>query len=86
MFYLVVGLLPAVFHVLWFVHAHSQFDLEILVGASLGHGHLMELRLFGAVWCRVEDNLHSKETTKCKTHLLMRLIVQQRQLMCGGGW
>lgn len=36
-------LLPRVFHVLRFVHANSQFDLEIMVGASLGQGHLMQL-------------------------------------------
>lgn len=52
---------PAVLHVLWLVHTYGQFDLEILVRASLGHGHLMELRLLGAVGCRVEDNLRSKE-------------------------
>lgn len=40
--YLAVYLLPAMFHVLWFVHTYSQFDLQILVGARLSHSHLME--------------------------------------------
>lgn len=35
-------LLPAVFHVLWFVHTYGQFDPQILVRARLGHSHLME--------------------------------------------
>lgn len=39
---LTVGRLPAVFHVLWFVHTYGQFDLEILVRAGLGHSHFME--------------------------------------------
>ena len=41
--HMAASLLPAVFHVLWFVHTYGQFDLEILVGASFGHGHLVEL-------------------------------------------
>lgn len=40
--YLAAYHLPTVFHVLWFVHTYGQFDLQILVGARLGHGHLME--------------------------------------------
>lgn len=43
MAYLGAHLLPAVFHVLWFVHTYGQFDPQILVRARLGHGHLMEL-------------------------------------------
>lgn len=58
MVYLAACLLPAVFHVLWFVHTDGQFDPEILVGASLGDSHLMELGLLGAVRSWVEDNLH----------------------------
>lgn len=56
--------LPAVFHILGFVHANGQFDPEVLVGASLGQGHLMEFRLLGAVWSRVEDNLQIKQKKK----------------------
>lgn len=58
---------PAVFHVLGFVHPYGQFDLQILVGARLGHSHLMEFRLFGAVGSRVEDNLHSKQKDTATT-------------------
>lgn len=46
-------------HVLWFVHTYGQFDLQILVRARLGHCHLMELWLLGAVRSWVEDDLHS---------------------------
>lgn len=56
--------LPAVFHILGFVHANGQFDPEVLVGASLGQGHLMEFRLLRAVRSRVEDNLQIKQIKK----------------------
>lgn len=55
------SLLPTVFHVLWFVHANGQFDLQVLVGARLCHSHLMELRLLGAVGGWVEDDLRFKK-------------------------
>lgn len=58
---LAVRLLPAVFHVLWFVHTYGQFDPQILVGACLGHGHLVELGLLGAVRSWMQDNLHSNK-------------------------
>ena len=48
------------FHVLWFVHANGQFDLEIVVGAGLGQSHLVQLRRLGAVGSRVKDDLRSK--------------------------
>lgn len=44
-------------HVLWFVHANGQFDLEVIVWAAFRHGHLVELRLFGTVGSRMEHNL-----------------------------
>lgn len=56
--------LPTMLHVLWLVHAYGEFDPQILVGAGLGHGHLVELRLLGAVGSRVEDDLHAHRQMK----------------------
>lgn len=49
--------IPASLHVLRLVHANSQFDLQVLVWAGLGHSHLMQLRLLWTVRGRVKDNL-----------------------------
>lgn len=62
---------PTVFHVLWFVHSYGQFDLQILVRASLGHSHLMKFWLLGAIRSWVEDNLarpRKKKERKWKLH------------------
>lgn len=48
---------PASLHVLGLVHANSQFNLQVLVWAGLGHSHLMQLRLLWTVRGRVKDNL-----------------------------
>lgn len=74
MAYLAGYFLPAVFHVLWFIHTYGQFDLQILVGARLGHSHLMEFWLLGAVRSWVEDNLHSNEKRQQKARLHKYLI------------
>lgn len=58
--------LPTVFHVLWFVHSYGQFDLQILVRASLGYSHLMKFWLLGAIRSWVEDNLPDQKKKKGK--------------------
>ena len=40
---------PTMLHVLRLVHADGQFDPEITVRTAFGHGHLLQLGLFGAV-------------------------------------
>ena len=49
--------LPTMLHVLWFVHADGQFDLEVVVLTAFRHRHLVQLRLFGTVGSRMEHNL-----------------------------
>ena len=49
-------------HVLGFVHADSQFDLQVMVRTGLGQGHLMQLGLLGAVRGWVKNNLYTSQT------------------------
>lgn len=49
--------LPTMLHVLWFVHADGQFDLQVIVWAAFRHCHLVELRLLGTVGSWMKNNL-----------------------------
>lgn len=62
--HMVAAHLPTMLHVLWLVHAYGQFDPQVLVGAGLCHGHLVELWLLGAVGSRMEDDLHGSEPNR----------------------
>lgn len=54
--------LPRVLHVLRLIHSDCEFDLEVLIRAVFGDCHFVPLRLFGAVWGGVEDNLEGEST------------------------
>lgn len=49
-------------HVLRLIHSDCEFDLEVLIRAVFGDCHFVPLRLFGAVWGGVEDNLEGEST------------------------
>lgn len=53
--------LPTMLHVLRFVHADGQLDLQLAVCAAFRHRHLMQLRLFGTVGRRVKHNLRATQ-------------------------
>lgn len=48
---------PTVFHVGGFVHADSQFDLQLCVLAVLGDDHPVKLGLLRPVGGRIQDHL-----------------------------
>lgn len=55
-------------HVLRFVHADGQLDPQVAVRAAFGHGHLVELRLFGTVGGWMEHHLEAPQSQSEAIH------------------
>lgn len=51
--------LPTMLHVLRFVHANGQFDLQI-IWTTFGNSHLVKLRLLRTVGSRMEHHLEAE--------------------------
>lgn len=56
--------LPTMLHVLWFVHADSQLNPQVMVRTGLSQGHLVKLSLLRTVWGRVQNNLFHHQTNQ----------------------
>lgn len=52
--------LPRMFHILRFIHSDSKLDFQVLIRTVFGNSHFVPFRLFGAIWCRMKNNLKTK--------------------------